>query len=259
MNILDQNNRITLERLSAYDNHYSKAQFFSRLRLAVCVVIPVAMAVFKLWYNTRWFTNLLLIYCAFACLLWFLLSKWVGRWRHVSAKVLQLVEVELLGTEWNPYFCGSKPLPEEIYFDQKQDVNCFRNWFGIELEQQNLDNAILMAFKKCMDRIMLGRDRHFAISCWCMAALEALVVLSVIFIDGGYNLNGFLTYTIVPSVPLWLWFSSLNEQRKRSNNQLAMIAKMIEDERSNGNSTQLNNLIQNYLFLYRDEAWVREW
>lgn len=82
-------------------------------------------------------------------------------------------------------------------------------------------------------------------------------MLAVIFIDGGYNLNGFLTFVIVPSVPLWLWFSSLNEQRKRNDNQLSMIAKMIEDETANGSSAQLNNLIQNYLFLYRDEAWVR--
>lgn len=250
-----QNSAINLERLSAYDNYCRKGERLSVCRFVMCVLLVVIMSVARIWlWISVFYCNLFLFTCFFAALVWKMVDSEVRQTGLKSAKFLQLMQCELLGTRWNQYLCGEKPLPEEVFVNIRRPIDQYQNWYSNKIGDLPENKTILCCFYLDSIRYARLRMRHINWCNWIFGISIILVVASSILVVAS-NWNALVLYIIAPCVPLIVWYSAVRAQHRKSSEQILIIQQMIHDAVAADFSSDNNDLIQDNLFLYYKDVY----
>lgn len=255
MNIITQNSMVNLERISAYDTFCLRGERLSMLRFVLCVVLIVAMAVARIWlWVSVFYCNVFLFVCFLSTLIWKLVDDAVLRNGKKSAQFIQLMQCELLGTRWNHYLCGEKPLPEEVFVNIKQPIEQYKNRYPKAIEMLPENRMVLSCFYLDSIRYARLRTRHIRWCNWMFGIAIGSIILSSFFVTAS-NWNAILLYVIAPSVPLTVWYSAVREKHRNSSEQMQMIQQMIHDAVASDFTSANNDLIQDNLFLYNKDVY----
>lgn len=98
------------------------------------------------------------------------------------------------------------------------------------------------------------RGRHIIVCSWIFHVSLGVLALSSFLVTAS-NWNAVLLYFVVPCVPSVIWYSSIKEKHRKSNEQMNMIQRMVLDSVLSDFSSENNDLIQDNLFLFYKDAY----
>lgn len=254
MDINKQNSRINLERMSAYDNCARRIEPLTIIRFLLCVCVVLVLDVMWVCFQNDFYFNLFLFYCFFASLLWKVLDFIIAKEKLKTARFFQLFECDLFGTRWNNYLCGVKPLPEEVFFNMSSSIEQYQNRYTDKLYGLSNETVTLSCFR--MDVIYHAHllEKHLRLCVWILMFSVLVVLGCSLLVD--LNLRGTLLFFFAPSVPLGIWFCSIWDKYHHSQEQIVTIKMMIDDSVEKGFSSEHNNMIQDYLFIFNRDLYA---
>lgn len=247
--MISTNGKSTLERLSAADKFQWRGEQLVTWRFIVCVVVPLMLSIGRIWLVwSKFYFNMLFLYCAVASIAWVLFEAKIASDRRLAARILQLAECDLYGIRWNKYLCGEEPLPEDVFLNMRLNVENYKNYY---LELQSENEGFVKNVQNIIVRFKMQREHHLKLCKWMTGISIALIVLSASLVHN-VNFNGFVFYAVLPCVPIVIWFQAVAVSYKRSAVQLGMISNLDALEVNERNK----DMIQDCVFIYRDNAYI---
>lgn len=256
--MISQNGKSTLERLSACDRYLWLGEQMVLLRFVVCVVLPLLLSALRLLlYKSVFYCNVLILYCAAASLAWKIIETYVARNRKRAAVYYQVADCELFGIRWNKYLCGVEPLPEDVFFNinKRLSLDSYKNRYPSQIEHLPSNEAFLLSVSEMCKEQRVTHRKHLKMCKWIVAVGIVLIVVSS-FLIFDMNMKGLLFYAILPCAPLVVWFSAIADNCKKSENQLTMIEAVVKSSLEDEPSGKLNDMIQDYVYLYREGMYL---
>lgn len=256
--MVSQNGKSTLERLSASDRYLWLGEQMVVLRFVVCVVLPLLLSALRLLlYKSVFYCNVLILYCAAASIAWIILESYIARNRKRAAIYRQVADCELFGIRWNKYLCGVEPLPEDVFFNvnKRRDLDFYKNQYPTQIESLPQNEAFLLSAGNMCKVQSDMHKRHLKLCKWIAGVGCALIVIAS-FLISAMNMNGYLFYAILPCAPIVVWFSAIVDNCKKSENLLTMIKAVVGGAEEDENKGKWNDMIQDYVFLYRDGMYL---
>lgn len=256
--MITQNGKTTLERLSACDGFLKRGEQMVLLRFVVCVVIPVALCVARIWmFVSIFYCDFLIMYCAAAAIAWKVLDMYIGHKRKSAARMMQLVECELFKLRWNKYLCGGELLPEDVYYSQGRadSLDRYRNRFPEELMNLPVENSFFQCVRYNVGRYE-AKQKHYRTLCLSIAAIVIVMNIVASAFVPGTSFHGFLFYAVLTCAPIVVWVNGVMDSDRRGKDQLKMIMAMVSDSEQKPNAGEWNDLIQDNMFLYRNGSYL---
>lgn len=256
MNKSEQNSTINLERMSAYDKCDRRVELLSIARFVICVVLVVVLAVVRIWmYVSVFYCNVFLFYCFLASFLWMLSDRCIYKEKKKAARFYQLFECDILGTRWNTFLCGPKPLPEDVYLNMSSDLSKSKERFVGQVVSDSKEAFALNWFRMDVAYFSNAMGMHKK---WCnwIFVLFMIIVAAASCLVFASNINAIVLYALAPWVPILIWFSSYRNKYRKGKEQLEVVEMLINDSIEAGYTSDKNNIIQDYLFMYNKDAYA---
>lgn len=256
--MISQNGKTTLGRLSACDRFLKRGEQMVLLRFAVCVMIPVALCVARIWmYVSIFYCDFLIMYCVAAAIAWKVLDMYIGHKRKSAARMMQLAECELFGLRWNKYLCGEELLPEDVYNSQGRanSFDRYKNRFPEELMSLPVEGSFFQCVHYnvgCYE----AKQKHYKKLCLWIAAISIVINIVASALVPGTSFHGFLFYVVLTCAPIVVWINGVVDSDRRGKDQLKMIIAMVSDSEQKSNAREWNDLIQDNMFLYRNGSYL---
>lgn len=241
---------------------YAKAKKVYRWQLTITIVIVVILNFTKLFQKK--FTQVdLTPYIALVSVIITLvdllfISNYLSKFRTNGAKVQELFDCHIYGMEWNETNSGEKPENSIVEDAARKYVENpkapLNNWYHIDLEGLTQEQAIL----RCQET-NLEYDRklryHFKNDCTivCLAVVIGSFVVATFV---GASVVGYLTFFIVPSLPLIVILIKLISDHQKAAKSLEEVRNAARKLRGVVNGVSLSQLrqVQDKLYCSRKDS-----
>ena len=256
MNIEEQNGRVFLERISASDKLLMYAEILTTIRFIICVLLVDVLAIIRIWnWVSVFYCNFFILYCAISALMWKFFEVKIGYYRMKSVKILHWAGCELFNIRWNPFLCGDKPLPEDIYSRKSKNLNKYMNYFSDRLSGLEDNVTIISCFRIYVIKGIRQLQSYEKLSTIIFIISIIIVSISSIIITAS-NINAKLLYLIVASVPLVVWYSSICDTIRKTKEINGLILLMCNDSIEGGFSPDMKDMIYDYFYMQNKEKYV---
>lgn len=256
MNIEEQNGRVFLERISASDKLLMYAEILTTMRFIICVLLVDVLSIIRIWnWVSVFYCNFFILYCAISALMWKFFEVKINYYRMKSVKILHWAGCELFNIRWNPFLCGDKPLPEDIYPRISKNLNKYVNYFSDRLSGLEDNVTIISCFRIYVIKGVRQLQSYAKISTIIFIISIVIVSISSIIISAS-NINAKLLYLIVASVPLVVWYSSICDTIRKTKEINGLILLMCNDSIEDGFSLDMKDMIYDYFYMQNKEKYV---
>jgi len=256
MNIEEQNGRVFLERISASDKLLMYAEILTTMRFIICVLLVDVLSIIRIWnWVSVFYCNFFILYCAISALMWKFFEVKIGYYRMKSVKILHWAGCELFNIRWNPFLCGDKPLPEDIYPRISKNLNKYVNYFSDRLSGLEDNVTIISCFRIHVIKGIRQLQSYEKLSTFIFIVSIIIVSISSIIITAS-NINAKLLYLVVASVPLVVWYSSICDTIRKTKEINGLILLMCNDSIEDGFSLDMKDMIYDYFYMQNKEKYV---
>ncbi|MBO7604605.1 MAG: hypothetical protein J6S97_09360 [Bacteroidales bacterium] len=261
-----QNDQTILDKLSAQRNLYKAAKRWKALRLVLCVILIVVLAMVRVFSPDISWVGIALTSLTFVSLLIGpVLDYIISNKRNLAARIQQLLETELYGLDWNHHLWGSKPSYENVYDHKSSKIPPrLHDWFKVGIgDIQDINTAILLCQRDCLKYDSYLRRRYFQ-----LCIIVAIVFSVCIIVCGAIRQNdwvAFITFSLIPMTPTARWLLSVILDEKNDKKARESLESMVNQEMKNALSgppvhKTVIIQIQELLFTHRNAGYlVPEW
>lgn len=261
-----QNDQTILDKLSAQCNLYKAAKRWKVLRLVLCVILIVALAMVRVFNPDLSWVGIALTFLTFVSLIIGpVLDYQISKRRNLAARIQQLLEIELYGLDWNHHLWGRKPSYEDVYEHKSSKIPPrLHDWFKVGIGGiQDTNTAILLCQRDCLKYDSFLRRRYYQ-----LCIIVAIVFSVCIIVCGAVRQNDwvvFITFSLIPMTPTVRWLLSVILDEKNDKKARESLESMVNQEMKNALSGRpvhktIIIQIQELLFTHRNAGYlVPEW
>ena len=261
-----QNDQTILDKLSAQSNLYKAAKRWKVLRLSLCVILIVALAVVRVFNpDISWIGIALTSLTFVSIIIGPVFDYLIAKRRNLAARIQQLLETELYGMEWNHHLLGSIPSYEDVYDHKSSKIpHRLHDWFKVGIgDIQDTNTAILLCQRDCLKYDSYLRRRYFQ-----LCIIVAIVFSVCIIVCGAIRQSdwvAFITFSLIPMTPTARWLLSVIMDEKNDKKARESLESMVNQEMKNALSGRpvhktIIIQIQDLMFTHRNAGYlVPEW